>query len=444
MLQSAVLLVLLNCTQNPVGVGESVEALSARSATEHFLIHHREGSRAGAAVDRVAALIEPEYERILRALEARGLVDESEPFHLFLYDDLEELERITGVSGTGGFSTGRESHIPYDNDQTRLHEVVHIVAAAMPTVGPEERNLFLVEGVANAVLEFVHGTHVHAVAAFDRQTDQLPELETLLGQADYYQYLSEHPHFNGYDVGGSFMLFLLEAYNRKRVMRFYHGVPFRKALGVSLEQAERNWHALLDSYPLRPGLKTLLAERRGDSAEFTTYAPPEPVTGELPEELLGTPDQWTELLAVLEPADMTGTWKLNGEVARGDNASASDWSLCQVPGRLYTDCVLRASIRPGSSCWGVQLRLGAECQAMVLGQGAFIYYQEQHGIAFSDKHKLGRQELDLVLRVRDGTSEVWINGVHVLEANTPVKPAAVGLGLVGGQAEFREFRVRPL
>ena len=120
----------------------------------------------------------------------------------------EELAEITGVSGTGGFSAGRETHIEWEDDQTRKHEVVHIVVAAMKKTGDEPRNMFFAEGIANAVLEFVHGIPVHSVAAYERKRGSLPDLRTLVEHPDFYAFLDEHPGLNAYDVGGSFFLYL--------------------------------------------------------------------------------------------------------------------------------------------------------------------------------------------------------------------------------------------
>lgn len=428
----------------PASVGRSVEVLSEVVATEHFRVRYRPGSRAGAGADRVLALLEPEYARILDTLEIRKSVDESQPFHLFLYDSVGEIALITGVEGSGGFSTARESHVPFDNDQTRMHELVHVVVAAMPAAGSEQRNMFLVEGVANAVLEFVHGVHVHAVAAFELERGSLPDLELLMGQDDYYRYLEEHPDFNGYDVGGSFMLFLLDRFDRRRVMRFYHGMPIQQTLGLSLKQVQRRWHEMLAKVEIRPELRTLLRERRGEEVEFTNYEVRKKDRKALPAELLGEVGDWVGLQAGLEQAAGPGTWALDQEVARGENPDGANWSILKVEGRTARNCILRASIRPTPACWGVQLRLGEECQAMVLGQGTFLYHRDREAAAFSGEHSLGGDEIELALFIRDGEVEVWVDGERVLAERLAVGSGVPGLGLVGGSAEFRRLSIREL
>ncbi len=415
--------------------------LSGVHATEHFEVHFRPGSRAGAAVDRTAHLVELEYAEILRELGIDGLVDEKKPFHLYLYDDLAEMEEITGVSGTGGYSAGRESHIPWDSDQTRKHELVHIVVAAMKSTGDEPRNMFFAEGIANAVLEYVHGIPVHSVAAYELGRGSLPALKTLVEHPDFYAFLRENRGLNAYDVAGSFFLHLLETYKPRKVMDYYHGKPIRKALGKSLASVEKGWHKRLEAFPIRPALATLLCQRRGDGGEFTLLTAPE---AGLPADLLGEPNEWTSLLSSLEPEDEIANWQAKAGKLAGDNPSGSDWSQMVLPGGKRGDCGIRMRAKIGAQCWGVKIRYGSGCEGMLLGGGAFIY-TTQGGIAHTDRVRLrANEELDLILRVRNGHAEVFVNEALVLEADIALKPSEVGFGLVGGSATITEFQVRNL
>src|SRR5262245_37732657 len=146
--------------------------LTGSETTEHFTIRYRPGSRAGASVDRIAVMAEREYAFIIKALDAKP----TGGFELHLYDDVAELVAVTKTRGNAGFSSGSVSHLPYDSDQTRFHEMVHLIALRLPKQGSEDRNLFFSEGLANAVLEFVDGVHVHAVASHDARRAVLPPL----------------------------------------------------------------------------------------------------------------------------------------------------------------------------------------------------------------------------------------------------------------------------
>ncbi|MEM9379142.1 MAG: hypothetical protein AAGB93_04260 [Planctomycetota bacterium] len=414
---------------------------SATQETEHFVIRYRPGSRAGASVDRTAHLVEQEYAEIVRKLDIDGRVDESEPFELFLYDDVDELTEISGVQGTAGFSAGRESHVPWDNDQTRKHELVHIVVAAMERTGDEPRNMFFAEGLANAVLEYVHGVPVHAVAKYERQRGSLPALKTLVAHDDFYAYLRENPGLNAYDVAASYFLYLLRTYEPRRVMDYYHGKAAKKALGKSVRALERGWHAHLDAFVMRPELATLMRRRRGDGGEFTVHGPP---TKDMPADVLGKPEEWSSVLAKVVATDEVGTWTLGKDEVKGANGSGGDWSHVEVPGSEHGDCVLRLRARTGPSCWGIKLRLGAGCEGMVLGQGAFIY-TPRGGVAHTDRVRLkGNADVDLVLRVRDGQAELYVDGALLLEADVPQEPSPIGFGIVGGEATVTTFAVRDL
>src|SRR5690348_11310438 len=81
--------------------------------TAHFEIRFVPGSRAEASVDRIKAVVEDDLQRILGELGLHGF---KHTIRLYLYDDVPELQRLTGVH-SGGHSTTLESHVPHDNDQ---------------------------------------------------------------------------------------------------------------------------------------------------------------------------------------------------------------------------------------------------------------------------------------------------------------------------------------
>ncbi len=417
-------------------------ALSGKLRTEHFVIRYRPGSRAGASVDRTAHLAELEYAEIVAKLELAGRVADDKPFELYLYDDLPELAAITGVRGTGGYSSGRESHVPWDNDQTRKHELVHIVVAAMDRTGKEKRNIFFAEGLANSALGFVHGVPVHAVAAYELQRKTLPKLESLTSHPDFYRFLKENPGLNAYDVGGSYFLYLLESHPPSKVMDYYHGLDIQTALGVSLEEAEAGWHARLTAFPMRPALRTLLSQRRGDGGAFTKRK--RFVPQELPADVLGEADSWTSVISAGEPIDEVSTWTIGKDLVTGKNPSGGDWSHVEVPGDAHGDCVIRIRAKAGPECWGLKVRYGPGCEAILLGQGAFIY-TPKGGVAHTDSIRLAPgRHIDIALRVRNGHAEMYVQGNLLLEADLKLEPSRIGFGLVGGTATIKGFAFRDL
>src|SRR6185503_2175844 len=120
------------------------------------------------------------------------------------------------------------------------------------------RNLFCAEGLANAVLRFVHGVSIDAVAAFHLKRGELPPLAEILDAPDFYAWLEGHPGFDGYDVAGSFFRHLLDTYGAAKTRQYYRGVSARAAFGADLAAIEKDWHGRLEKIVLRPGLEALL------------------------------------------------------------------------------------------------------------------------------------------------------------------------------------------
>ena len=419
-------------------LGDSQKYLTASVATEHFDLKYRPDSRAGASVDYVAARAEQEFAQITRALDLQ--VDAR--FDLYLYDDVAELQKITCTEGNAGFSAGSAMHMPYDNDQTRMHEMVHVLALHIPKEGEEERNLFFAEGLSNALLEFVTGVHVHAVTAFERRRGKLPPLAEMAQAPDFYSWLREHPNIGAYDLAGSWFRFLLDRFGPAKVKRYYTGVPAAQAFGESVTELEASWHAFLDDYELRPEVQTLLNRRRGLPGRFSEFEM-HADSVDLPADVLGQPEQWTAVLEQrLRPATAS-EWSREGESLRGSHPQDADWSVCNLGEQLYGDCIVRARILPEKGCIGVQLRLGSGCQAMLTNAGTFVYSQSVTAAEQAERIEC-REVIDLCMRRIDDELTIWINGKEILRGKASDSREALGVGVAGGRATFEQVRVREL
>ena len=410
-------------------------ALPKSAKTARFEIRFREGSRAEASVDRVAGRVEGELDRILERLDVPHF---RERIRVFLYDDVEELKKITGVS-SAGHAVPLELHLPHDNDQTRLHEMVHVVAERFSEKGGEPRNLFFAEGLANAVLEYVHGVHVHAVAAFEKRRGALPKLSEIHEVPDFYEWLGRHPGVNGYDIAGSYMLFLLDTYGAAKVRSYYKGVPAKKAFGADVPAIEKRWHSLLDKVELRPGLEALLRERAGLPSSFTRFVSDE---DKLTEAILGPKKEWASLSGAERKPNAVGKWSkgAKGPVGAGP-PDDGNWAECALGTAEFSSAMIRARAVPIGPCYGVKVTLGQKCQAMLLGTGAFLY-NEIGGVAFDPKTTLGSAPVEIVLRRMGGRATVWIDGRLVLEGDVDGASAPVSVGVVQGSAEFEDVAVR--
>lgn len=440
-MDAGIAMMALLCLALTTGAQDPATTLAGSERTAHFEIRFRPGSRSEASVDRVAAIVEEDLRRILEDL---GLRRFPHTIRLFLYDDVADLQKVTGVPA-GGYSIPLESHVPHDNDQTRVHELVHVVAEKFTESGPENRNLFFAEGLANAVLRFVHGVHVDAVAAFYKQRGDLPAMAEIHAIEDFYAWLRQHPGFNGYDVAGSWMRHLLDTYGPAKVRKYYKGVPVRDAFGADLGTIERAWHARLDKLKLRPGLLTLLKERSGPSAAERDAAAQNNPEARLSEAILGPAAEWTKIDRAALHAGDPGRWEKAGAaeaLVLTGTKSQGDWCVARLGDTALGEAIVRCTAEPLDGCYGVQIQLGTRCQAMVLrDQGAFIY-NEIGGVGHDPRIQLGSKPVEIVLRRRGGKATIWVDGRFVTEANVSGESATLGVGCVGGEARFRDVAFR--
>lgn len=409
---------------------ETTHTGATRSA--RIEVRWRPQSWASAAAERTLAAAERDLDRICKELETKP----ARPIVLFVYDDVAELSAITGTGGNSGFSSGNVVHLPYANDPTRLHEMIHVVTHAWPRSGEEARSGFHDEGLANAVLEFVDGVHVHAVAAFHLRRDQLPALGEMTG-ADWYAWLRSHPGFNGYDVAASWFRFLLDRFGVAKTKLYFTGTPVLAAYGADAAALETSWREFLAKYPLKAEVETLLRYRGGEPVGFAPY-----VAGLAPE-IAGKPSDWTTISATQLKLQDLSKWNREEGVIFGMNP-APEWTVCEFATDTYDDCAVRARIRTKAYC-ALRLQIGADNQAILVGTGTYAFRGEQltaTSTAANMTHL--RRDTDFVLVRRGETLEVWIDGVKVITTAAVPGPAKIGIGVAQGNADFTEVRVRKL
>lgn len=389
--------------------------------TDHFDVRYRPGSRAGASAERTGAVAERDLDRICRQLDVKN----DTRYVLFLFDDVADICAVTRTTGHGGFSADDASYVAYAEDQTRAHELVHIVAKAkLPRTGDEPRSLFFAEGIANALLEHVHGVHVHAVAKWYRKAGRLPRIAEMTTTPDFYEWLRAHPGLNAYDVAASWMRFLLDAHGVAKVRQYYGGKPAKAAFGSDLETIEKAWLAALDRYELRPEVDALLKLRHGESEPAVASA------------WLAETAGW----AALQPSGAERTWTAKGDALTGASDS-SRWSVYEFDHELRGDCAVSSRVTIEGPC-GVQLRLGVGNQAMLLPGGTFVY-RDEASVAATQGTTLPASPATFTLAIvrRRSVFEVWLDGKRALATEAAPGAARVGIGVVG-RATFESVRVR--
>ena len=423
-------------TTIPAQLERVAKVLTETERTEHFVIRYRKNSRAGASVDRAAVMAERDLADMCKKL---AFDVGKEKFVINLFDDVAELARVTLVAGNAGFSVGHQTFIPYDNDQTRYHEMVHLVAYRLPKSGREPRNLFFAEGLANALLMFVHGVHVHAVAAVELRYGKMPKLTEMTGARDFYRWLAKHPGLNTYDIAASYLRFLIDTHGIERVKKYYTGMTAQKAFGVDEDGLEQKWHAHLRKFELRPSIVTLLRKRRGERVEFgSDGVDPD---DRLPKDVLGKAADW-ETVKPGEAIAKNAQWHAVGGSIQG-RSKTNDWNVLPLLHRAVGDCALRAKVRVAAGTVGVQLQFGDKCQAMMTNAGLFLW---NGGVRHQNREeRLAPPEVIDLLVVRRGAKvQFFVDGKKVLEGRVGADAGVPSLGVAGGRATFENVRLRRL
>jgi hypothetical protein len=126
------------------------------------------------------------------------------------------------------------------------------------------------------------------------------------------------------------------------------------------------------------------------------------------------------------------------------SGTGDTWHLCDLGSRKYRDCVVRARVKTENILGGVQIQLGDGCQAMVVGNGTFVF-RNGAGTAMSAAARVPiNGEVDLMMVRRGGRLEVWVDGFRLAEGPVDSDPAPVAIGFHSGTARFADVRVREL
>jgi len=393
-------------------------------------LRFRPDSWAAAHVESTLDAAERDLDRVAKALDVKPVG----PFLLFVYDDVAELAAITGTSENCGFTKDNEVHVPYANDQTRLHEFVHAVAHQLPRAGVEPRSPFFQEGLANAVVEYVDGVHVHAAAAFHLKRGELPPLADVT-TGDFYAWVRARPRVDTYDIAASWMRFLWDRFGVEKLKRYYAGAPAKDVFDAYTAELEASWREMLTKYPLRKETETFLRARAGEPVGFEPY-----VKG-LPASIVGKASDWAPLLGEKLALSDLAKWNRENGVVTGTNPS-TEWTTCEFKTIPYGDCAVRARIKTTGYC-ALSVQLGRGNRAILAGPGTFIF-RDDKGMAQSGAVAMtaAKTETDFVLVRRGAELEVWIDGVKALTGPAVVGPARPGIGVAQGTATFVDVQVR--
>jgi len=225
--------------------GNARRALAGSFKTDHLEIRYRPGSKTAAEAETVGLAAERELGRMCRLFE----VANDQTFTLFIFDDQVELHAVTKISDDlHGFATGHEGYFVL-HDPALVHEMGHLVAYAK--IGRPADD-FLNEAMAEAVFDATKTATMDAEAKYLLSHQQLPALRELRGLKSLPEWMKSHPRISLYQVGGSWLRFLLRSYGAEKTKRFYREANTEKIFGASLENLEASWHLWLENARFRP------------------------------------------------------------------------------------------------------------------------------------------------------------------------------------------------
>ncbi len=422
-----------------------LEVFTGTVETPTFIYHYRPGGKAEAMVPHFASRQEAALARVQQVLEMQL----TWRVHVFLYEDGEEVMRLTGFTGVGGFASAAAIHEPFDIHAE--HELTHVVAAPLvqgATVPPDG---FLNEGLANAVTEFVDRVHVHDDAAFFLEHDLLPPLKSL---RPTFPNAPGNPYLRSYNVAGSFCLFVIERYGIERYKQYHMNEPAaRSILGKSTDLLEKEWRAFLSTRAVPEGLERhLRASFKVDPLDRAAFA--RRLGLPMTREERGGPNDWRLLLGETRLdkwSAQAGTWEWRAGALAGTAVAGGDLGWYRYDGGVAGDLVLRGGVRleGGGSVADIYFNMG-DAGRNTVGLGEFgIQMVGPDGTACDNLAiplEVGRWYDVAIVSFYD-RARVYLDDQLVLERKDDIwttDNGKIALGVRAGAASFRDLKIRPI
>ena len=360
-----------------------------------------------------------ECEKLLK-MELNGRV------HIFLYRDMEDLQKTTGFE-VGGFATGTHSiHQPLDFDS--VHELVHIFSLQFPSDEDEVTELFFVEGLATMLAVEDDGVPIHTWAAVFKSVGKLPDLIPYRKTWPEGTPDGVHPYY----VPASFVGYLIEEYGITKVKRWYvNCTEAHMVFGKTFRRLERDWLAWLDEQAVEPAHRAHALKRFGLTPIPESYLKAE-----------GTALFDGMTIEGLD-AENSAAWKVQDGLLVGTNPKG--WTLLDSEREFDVNVGVRVRFRlvEGNA---IQVRLnrsdGSDNHANLATWTTLI----------SDKRggfQPGREGLKLttgtwyhlVLVNKEGTGRLYLNDFLAAECKDQfeLQKGTIGLGVESGTVEVEKF-----
>ncbi|NOT32412.1 MAG: hypothetical protein HOP15_18355, partial [Planctomycetes bacterium] len=319
--------------------------------------------------------------------------------HIFLYQDGEEMERLTEVDGAVAFATGTVSvHQPHDF--RGVHELVHIFAVQFErdpdTAGAD---LFVTEGLATYLAKSDENVAIHAWAAAYAKLGVLP---ASLGDLRRTFPDGADKGVHAYHVAGSFVGFLVERYGIEKVKQWYvDSSEAHQYFGQGFARLEREWREFLQEFELTVGAEEHVLRKLGFLRE------------PLPKEWAnakGTALFDGRTLAGLAPQDAS-KWSVKDGLLVGTNDGP--WTRLATAKSFGPKIGVRAKLRLASGD-ALKLLVNGEREAIFARWSSYATAGE--GFRSNDRVKIAPGEwVELVVVNDDGRARVYMDGLSLFD-----------------------------
>ena len=395
-----------------------MKQLTSAKETPNIVFHYRPDDLDSEELAKVVKLNLnrfDECEKLLQ-MEYKGRI------HIFLYRDVEDLQKTTGV-GAVAFSTGTVS-IHQAVDFNSVHELTHIFAVQFPSNEYAVTDGFACEGLATILAEFDEEIPIHTWAAVYHSKSRLPNLIDLRQSWPDSAPAGVHP----YHVAGSFVGYLIQEFGIEKVKRWYvHSTEAHMEFGKTFRRLERDWLAWLNEQTVKPEhQKHILAKLGVIPEQYSSAKAAKVFDG--------------ESLAGLQTDD-EANWKAENGLLIGHDENT--WTTIFSKREFPVNVGVRVKFRlVEGKAVSIQLNRNDDNGNHVNLATWATYMSWLNGGYVPIELKLKTGEWNEVVLVNDnGTGRLYLNEIVVAEHQSAfrLKKGSLGIGVEGGTIEVEEF-----
>jgi hypothetical protein len=266
-----------------LGKGKIISTLPETRESEHFIFHYAPHGTAASNIDATVRYGEYTWSRLASLLEVAPTMKTT----VYLTDDRDVLWELSGLRAANALPWRLMASDDDVRSSTFAHELVHAFDLGDARGNTEGRDVWAArerllrqsfaltfyrgptEGVAHAFSEGYALTPLaHRRQAAALAEDKLPSATVFMGRGGFMK-LNES---NAYELAGSFMGFLVQAYGAGAMHDFLdERLEYERAFGKDLEALDGEWRSYLQEVPLQTADVAKLG-RSFDTSIHKSYA----------------------------------------------------------------------------------------------------------------------------------------------------------------------------